>query len=144
MSESLSAFNTYEDYIDSQVEPSDKFYLEDPETRRSMVELGIRGNGETLSREEFEARKKAEKDNHLFSELAPRTLSGFGKDYTGRPLMEALAAREEHVRNGKLFTIVYVRDINSKGCEVSAYIDFAHRLKVESWETIFSGKSKLG
>ena len=52
----LTAFATYEDYIDSQMDGLDKKYLEDPETRRSLVELGFRGGGDTLRRDEFEAR----------------------------------------------------------------------------------------
>ena len=34
------------------------------------------------------------------------------------------------MRNGKLTTIVFIRERNSKGQEVSGYIDFAFRLKV--------------
>ena len=36
------------------------------------------------------------------------------------------------VRQGKLTTIVFVRAINHKGQEVSGYIDYAHRLKLEA------------
>ena len=146
MSESstVSSYLTYEDYVDSQVGAIDRVYLEDADTQRALVELGYRGSGETLSREEFEARKKAEREKHLFGGLVPRSLCGAGKDFAGKPLLEALAAREEHVRNGKLFTIIFLRDTNARGMEVSAYIDFAQRLKMESWEYIFSGKEKLG
>lgn len=34
------------------------FYLEDEELARQLVELGYRGNGETLKRDEFEVRKR--------------------------------------------------------------------------------------
>ena len=40
------------------------YYLEDEELARQLVELGYRGNGETLKREEFEARKKAEREKN--------------------------------------------------------------------------------
>jgi hypothetical protein len=93
--EHFSSFATYEDYLDSQVGAVDKLYLEDPATRRALVELGYRGSGETLRRDEFEARKAAEREKHLFKDLSPVALMGVGKDYTGRPLLEALAAREE-------------------------------------------------
>ena len=36
------------------------------------------------------------------------------------------------VRNGKLTTIIFIRDKNAKGQEVSGYIDFAHRLKARA------------
>ena len=54
----LGKYQTYEDYLDDQVRPEDMYYLEDEELARQLVELGYRGNGETLKREEFEARKK--------------------------------------------------------------------------------------
>lgn len=49
----------------------------------------------------------------------------------GFPFLAALAEREEMVRNGKLTTIIFIRDFNAKGQEVSGYIDYAHRLKLE-------------
>ena len=42
-------------------------------------------------------------------------------------MMQALAHREEPVRNGKLTTIVFIRDRNSKSQEVSGYIDYGQR-----------------
>jgi len=47
------------------------------------------------------------------------------------------------VRSGKLTTIVFIRDRNSKGQEVSGYIDFAHRLKTENLEPVFEGRRRL-
>ncbi len=42
-------------------------------------------------------------------------------------LRQALADREADVRSGRLSTIVYIRDRNPGGQEVSGYIDFGHR-----------------
>eukprot|EP00958_Prasinococcus_capsulatus_P026195 scaffold4675_cov378-Prasinococcus_capsulatus_cf.AAC.12 len=50
-------FNTYEEYLDSQVTDTDMSYLEDAELARQLLELGSRGQTELLSREDFEARK---------------------------------------------------------------------------------------
>lgn len=50
---------------------------------------------------------------------------------------------QDLVRNGKLTSIIFIRDKNSKGQEVSGYIDFAHRLKTENFEPIFDRKKKL-
>ena len=50
---------------------------------------------------------------------------------------------QEAVRSGKLTTIVFIRDRNSKGQEVSGYIDFAHRLKTENLEPVFEGRRRL-
>uniref|UniRef100_A0A8C4XY10 Cilia- and flagella-associated protein 299 n=1 Tax=Gopherus evgoodei TaxID=1825980 RepID=A0A8C4XY10_9SAUR len=40
-------------------------------------------------------------------------------------------------------SIIFIRDRNSRGQEVSAYIDYAHRLKVDEFEIYFNGKKKL-
>jgi Domain of unknown function (DUF4464) len=97
-----TSFATYEDYLDSQVSPLDLFYLEDEDLARQLVELGHTGYGDTLKREEFEARKKAEHEKHQHRESAPKPLASMGKDLTGKPLLQALASREELLRNGKL------------------------------------------
>jgi len=47
------------------------------------------------------------------------------------------------VRNGKLATIVFIRDHNAKGQEVSGYIDYGHRLKMGMMEAVFDGKVRL-
>lgn len=41
---------------------------------------------------------------------------------------QALADREEAVSDGRLQTIIFIRDVNARGQEVSGYIDFDHRL----------------
>ena len=40
-------------------------------------------------------------------------------------------------------SIVFIRDRNNKGQEVSGYIDYAERLKTEDWTQYFSGKKRL-
>jgi hypothetical protein len=92
-----------------------------------FAELGYRGTGDVLKREEFEARKKADREKHLHKEAPPKPLASMGKDLTSKPFLQALAAREELVRNGKLTCILFIRHVNSKGQEVSGYIDYAHR-----------------
>mmetsp|Transcript_4681 Transcript_4681/g.7260 ORF Transcript_4681/g.7260 Transcript_4681/m.7260 type:complete len:233 (+) Transcript_4681:162-860(+) len=140
----ITEFATYEDYLDSQITGTDLFYLEDEDLARQLVELGYRGNGEVLKREEFEARKKAA-ENARLSKLrtTPKQLASFGKDLTGYPFLQALADREKMVRNGKLTTIIFIRDRNHKGQEVSGYIDYAHRLKTEPFEPYFERKKRL-
>lgn len=139
----VARFLTYEDYLDSQVSDADATYLSDQSTARALVELGYRGSGDTLTREAFEARKKSDAEKHLHREIAPKPLANMGRDLTGKPLLQALAAREELVRNGKLTCIIFLRDINARGQEVSGYIDYAHRLKTDAWEHIFSGAVRL-
>lgn len=40
-------------------------------------------------------------------------------------------------------TVIFIRDRNSHGQEVSGYIDYAHRLKIEDFEVYFSEKRRL-
>jgi hypothetical protein len=41
------------------------YYLEDEDQARQLVELGYRGSGDTLSREEFEAQKKMLRERNV-------------------------------------------------------------------------------
>lgn len=139
----VAQFATYEDYLDSQIAEVDMYYLENEEVARQLIELGYRGSGDTLKRDEFEARKKADREKHLHKDVAPKPLASMGKNLSDKPFLQALAAREELVRNGKLTVIIFIRDTNPKGQEVSGYIDYAHRLKTENWEPYFEGKKQL-
>ncbi|RHY00562.1 hypothetical protein DYB30_013265, partial [Aphanomyces astaci] len=155
--ESLDKYATYEDYLDSQISETDIFYLEDEELARQLVELGYRGTGETLRREDFDARKKMERDRNAQKTNLPKQLASAGKDFSQLAFLSALANREEMVRNGKLtvkcplaylwrsdtHSIVFIRDHNSKGQEVSGYIDYALRLKSEAFEPYFERKKRL-
>uniref|UniRef100_A0A7S0VHL9 Cilia- and flagella-associated protein 299 n=1 Tax=Polytomella parva TaxID=51329 RepID=A0A7S0VHL9_9CHLO len=137
-------FATYEDYLDSQITSTDMYYLEDVELARHLVELCIRGNGEVIKREEFESRKDAaEAARQARLNKKPKKLASQGKVVEDSPLLQALKDREEAVRNGKLATIIFLRDKNSKGQEVSGYIDYGHRLKSESFEIYFDRKKRL-
>lgn len=49
-----------------------------------------------------------------------------------------LAAREEMARSGKISCIIFIRDKNSKGQEISGYIDYGHRLRTDDFEAYFS------
>ena len=140
----VAEFDTYEDYLDRQITTTDLYYLEDIELARQLVELGYRGTGEILKREDFEERKEAAERARRQKLLnRPKTLYSANKNLEGHALLQALALREEPVRSGKLVTIVFIRDKNSKGQEISGYIDFAHRLQTENLEVIFNGKKRL-
>ncbi|GMH95596.1 hypothetical protein TrVE_jg13859 [Triparma verrucosa] len=141
--DAMETYTTYEDYLDSQITDTDMFYLESEDLARQLVELGYRGSGDTLKREEFEARKKAIRERSMQKTNVPKQLSSAGKNLTDSPVLLALANREELVRNGKLTTIIFIRDKNSKGQEVSGYIDYALRLKTENFEPYFEGRKQL-
>jgi hypothetical protein len=57
--------------------------------------------------------------------------------------LKALKAREEHVRNGRMTTIIFIRIKESGKNEISGYIDLAHRLKTDDFKKIYEGKEKL-
>eukprot|EP00210_Caulerpa_lentillifera_P009430 g8991.t1 len=137
-------FETYSAYLDSQISKKDMHYLEDIELARQLVELGIRGNGETIEREEFTQRKQAtEKIREEMRNNKQKRLASQGRKLDEFPLLKALQQREEAVRNGKLATIVFIRDFNSKGQEVSGYIDYGHRLKTQTMEDVFDRKKRF-
>ncbi|XP_040273864.1 cilia- and flagella-associated protein 299 [Bufo bufo] len=138
----ITQFNTYEDFLDSQITSLDLFYLEDEELARQLVELGYRGSGEVLKREEFEARKAAAEASRLSQRTQQKILSSAGKELNDN-FLKALALREEANRNGKMTSIIFIRHKNSHGQEVSGYIDYSLRLKTEDFEVYFSGKKKL-
>ncbi|XP_033016709.1 cilia- and flagella-associated protein 299 isoform X1 [Lacerta agilis] len=138
----LTQFNTYEDYLDSQITTQDLYYLENEEMARQLVELGFRGSGEVLKREDFIARKLAAEASRLSERQQQKALACAGKELKD-DFLKALAEREEANRNGKMSSIIFIRDQNFRGQEVSAYIDYAHRLKVDEFEVYFSGKKKL-
>eukprot|EP00455_Lapot_gusevi_P021869 TRINITY_DN22843_c0_g1_i1.p1 TRINITY_DN22843_c0_g1~~TRINITY_DN22843_c0_g1_i1.p1 ORF type:complete len:239 (-),score=29.34 TRINITY_DN22843_c0_g1_i1:26-742(-) len=140
----ISEFATYEEYLDAQIKPEDLFYLEDEDLARQLIEYGQRGSGDTLSREDFEARKREiEEMKYAAHSKAPKVLCHAGKDLSHSPFLQALAAREENVRNGKLTSIIFIRDRNKDGQEISGYLDYAHRLKTEDFTPYFDGSKKL-
>ena len=140
--ESLEQFKTYEEYLTSFITDIDRYYLEDEDLCRKLIELGVHSRGDIYTREDFVAKKETNERVRVAREInAPKVLSSANKDLTGFPFLQALAAREEDVRNGRLTTIIFIRDIQYKGNtkrEVSGYIDYAHRLKTENFEQYFA------
>ena len=138
----VSSFATYEDFLDSQITQQDLFYLEDEELGRQLVELGYRGNGELLKRAEFEAKKAELEAARLAKRSQQKTLCSQGRSFECA-FLAALAEREESNRLGQMNTIIFVRDVNGRGQEISGYIDYAARLKSDDFELVFGGKKRL-
>ncbi|KAK2901643.1 hypothetical protein Q8A73_011389 [Channa argus] len=134
--DSLTQFKTYEDYLDSR----------NREFARKLVEHGHKGT--ILSREEFEEKKAAAqaaepaKSHACYNRSRPMTLASAGKELKDN-FLKALAEREEANRSGKMTSVIFIRDHNTLGQEVSGYIDYAHRLKTQDFEPYFSGKKRL-
>ncbi|KAM5271513.1 cilia- and flagella-associated protein 299 [Ctenodactylus gundi] len=138
----VTQFNTYEDFLDSQITTVDLYYLEDEGLARQLVELGYRGTGEIVKREDFDARKTAIEIARQAERTQKKSLTSAGKDLQD-DFLKALAMREEDNRNGKMSSVIFIRDKNSHGQEISGYIDYAHRLKTEDFEIYFNGKKRL-
>ncbi|CAF0801716.1 unnamed protein product [Adineta steineri] len=101
-----------------------------------------RGIGHAISRKDFQERKhRAEVILHsrrqgpipIISDTLT-VIDTFAKE---------LASREEANRTTHILTIIFIRDRNSFGHEISAYIDYAHRLKFEDFTQFFIGQTKL-
>lgn len=134
---------TFEDYLDLFVTEQDLFYLEDADNARQIVELGYKPNAKDfMSREEFEAEKKAALEGTTRTRKSAEEVLSDGMSFAESPFLYALQKREELVRNGKLSTIIFIRDIVN-GHEVSGYIDYFHRLKNDNFIDYFKQKRKL-
>ena len=140
----VTRFLSYEEYLDSHIRTVDEFYLGDKELARDLVQLGYRGDGkDILSREEFDGIKRASRNTDKESEEDGKQLAHAGINLSRSPFLLQLAHREELVRNGKLSTIVFVRDRNQKGQEVSGYIDFGFRMQTEDFKPYFEKKKRF-
>jgi hypothetical protein len=100
----VEQFDTYEDYLDSQLTETDMNYLEDEEMARQLVELGYRGLGDTIRREDFEARKKLlhEKTNQKHAQ--PKQLASADKDLSKYPFLEVI---DRHSSSDILLTLIH-------------------------------------
>ncbi|EPY24165.1 hypothetical protein STCU_02937 [Strigomonas culicis] len=134
-------FESYEEYLDQQVTGEDLFFLEDQDAARRIVELGYKGK-DLLSREEFEAARQLALAGPLKRRESAEIICSAGRTFEDDSLLAALAKREELVRTGKLATIIFIRDY-VRGQEVSAYIDYGHRLQSENFDDYFSGRRRL-
>ena len=145
--QSLEEYENYDQYLAAHITDIDRYYLEDEDLARQLVELGYHGKGDILTHAAFD-KKKAEIEQAKKSKQhnVPKMLASAGKDLTGFPFLQALAEREEQVRNGRLTTIIFIRDEQVKGTakrEISGYIDYHHRLKTEDFEPYFDRRKRL-
>ncbi|PSC75391.1 flagellar basal body [Micractinium conductrix] len=143
----LDRCNSYEAYLHSFVTDADRKYLQSEEMALRIVELGyLHGNGDILQREEFEERKaRLAAFRDALAHPKPRLLVSAGCDLADWPLLQALAERELPVRRGMLATIVFLRDRNARGQEVSGYIDLGQRLAADEagMRAAFAGTARL-
>ncbi|EER11233.1 conserved hypothetical protein [Perkinsus marinus ATCC 50983] len=141
--EFFDKYGSYEDYLDAQITEKDTFYLGGTKLARQLVELGCR-RGDVMSRDEFnEKREAAEREKRRQLQGMVKVLASANKDLTAFPTLRHLAAREEMARSGKISCIIFIRDKNSKGQEISGYIDYGHRLRTDDFEAYFSREKRI-
>uniref|UniRef100_A0A3B3UJ29 Cilia- and flagella-associated protein 299 n=1 Tax=Poecilia latipinna TaxID=48699 RepID=A0A3B3UJ29_9TELE len=87
-------------------------------------------------------KRSLEKHFKRLSVVFSRTLASAGKELKDN-FLKALAEREEANRSGKMTSVIFIRDYNTLGQEVSGYIDYTHRLKTQDFEPYFCGKKRL-
>ena len=123
--------------------PQDLFYLEDRDLARQLIEVGYHGKSEVLTPEQFSQRKQAQYEARKNQNAAQvKALTHESCPIEGKPFLMALAQREEALRNGRLTTILFIRDQKNKG-EVSGYIDLADRMRTQDFKHIFMKKKLL-
>ncbi|XP_074525739.1 cilia- and flagella-associated protein 299 [Halichoeres trimaculatus] len=82
------------------------------------------------------------RSDSLDHDIKTTTLASAGKELKDN-FLRALAEPEEADRSGNTTVIIFVRDHNPLGQEVSGYIDYAHRLRTRGFDPYFSGKRRL-
>lgn len=136
--EDISDIKTYTDYLNKYVTKEDLMYLEDEELARKIKELYNTQKGEIRNEADFNRKKKEIFDEKNIEENEKEQLQ-FSQDmhYAKGSFLELLQERENDVRNGIKFTIIFIRYKDKKGRETSAYIDYRERLKENEMEAVF-------
>ncbi|OHS95953.1 hypothetical protein TRFO_37924 [Tritrichomonas foetus] len=141
--EIVAQYETYEDYLDAKITQEHLFYLGTRDVARQLFELGCVGGSEVMERRKFEQKKQELLDQKNMKRSAQVPLAHQGCDLGFSPLMEKLAEIEDEVRNGQKTALIFIRDFNHSGQEVSGYIDYSDRLRNEDWLNYFKKKKKL-
>jgi hypothetical protein len=124
-------FDTYDDYLDSKITQEHLYYLRSRNVARQLFELGCIGGSEVMDRKKFDQKKQDLADQKNTKQSAQVPLTHVGCDLSASPLMQKLAEIEDEVRNGQKTALIFLRATNSSGQAVSAYIDYADRLRSE-------------
>ncbi|XP_049619363.1 cilia- and flagella-associated protein 299 isoform X3 [Syngnathus scovelli] len=138
--DAVTRFKDYKEYLDSKMTSMDLVFLTSKEVARKLVEHGHKGT--VLSRREFEQQKAASASATRYHRNQTTTLASSGCDIRDNFLRE-LAEREEANRTGKMTSLLFIRDVNAAGQEVSGYLDYAHKLQTRDFAPYFSGRKKL-
>lgn len=139
----VGRFETYEDYLDSKITQEHLYYLGSKDVARQLFELGCVGGLDIMERSKFQQKKQELQEQKTTKRSAQVPLAHINCDSSKSPLMMKLAEIEDEVRNGQKTCLIFLRSINAKEQEISAYIDYADRLRTEDWVPYFSCKKLL-
>eukprot|EP00762_Andalucia_godoyi_P007339 ANDGO_01536.mRNA.1 hypothetical protein SDRG_02539 len=155
------SFTRYEDYLEAHITSTDMMYLGDLELARQLVELGVKAPSsgpvgahgalhvqnkaiEVLTKEEFRERHESDARIRAERQTAPKiVIVSAGRDLSFSPFLAAIADREELCRIGKLSTIIFIRDTNPVGQEVSGYVDLTDRFQTDDFTDYFEGRKRF-
>jgi hypothetical protein len=139
----ISKYKSYEEFLDKFVTHEDRIYLEDDDLARDVKELYAVNKGDIKCKDDFEKRKKEILMRDQEDEVKEKPLASEGRTFEPDSFLWHLQQREYDVRNGRKSTIIFVRYRELSGREISAYIDYRERLKVDNFEQIFNGEKDL-
>lgn len=145
LGEAIAHFPAYDDYLDSQICEEDMYFLEDHRMIQQIIERGSHKSQGKFSRKDFETAKltSAAKENREKEEQYTKTADTLALKQ-GDVFLEQLDRRKEAVLEGRLATIIFLRTRSAKGHEISAYMDYAHRLATDgNWSDVFAGHKNL-
>ena len=141
----IAQSNNYQHFLSLQVTDIDEFFVDAQTSMQKLIEFGYRGVNERIVERDYLHRKRMI-ENALRSREAPSLAEQWadssGLDLSHHTLLGALQRREVLLKRGDLVTIMYLR-MRIDQHEVSAFIDYSHRLASESWIPIFNGEKTI-
>jgi len=138
----IENYETYQQFLDSRMMQQDVDYISDVSMIRKLIELGYRTDKEELSEAEFYRRKTEIARLRRIKRLGLKYVISYNMNFANDPLLANLKLREGPNKTGEIHSVVFVMCLDTKGIEVSGYIDLAHRLVTDNFEKIFK-KQKL-
>ena len=139
----IAKFESYDDYLDHNVSSTDKFYIDDAEMARYVIQIGGRKAG-LLTQAEFVAKKNAIIASQRYRMRRTRAVARqCAYDAGDSVFLAAIAARDAALGNRSMVSILYLLARNNKGQEISGYIDLGEKLLDTDYGKLLSGKSRL-
>lgn len=139
----ISKFGSYDDYLDYNVSSVDKFYLDNADLERYVIQIGGRKT-DLLSQPQFVVKKNAIVASQRHRMRRTRAVARQDAYDTGdSEFLAAVASRDAGLSSGSMVCILYLLARNKQGQEVSGYIDLGERLLDTDYGKLFSGRTMI-